>query len=113
MMQRPVQFVGYALIFGLIGCAIRLASGPSGREDQVEVNNVHVNLVSPEMAVEHFSEILKFRTISSLASKNHVEKPEEFRKLHWCLRTQWLSVFKALEVQEVRTLVNTTASRSV
>lgn len=112
-MQRPVQIVGYALLFGLLGCAIRLAFEPSSGIDQVEVENVHVNLVRPELAVKHFSEVLKFRTVSSLTSDNHVELPEEFRKLHRCLRTQWLNVFKALEVQEVRMLIYTTVSKSM
>jgi hypothetical protein len=69
-MQKPIQLLSYASLIGLLGVVIRVALESSGGMNYVEAKHVHVNIVTPESAVKRFSEILKFRTVSSHTSED-------------------------------------------
>ncbi|KAI8465553.1 MAG: hypothetical protein J3K34DRAFT_525282 [Monoraphidium minutum] len=54
-----------------------------------------------DAAVERFSRVIQFKTVSDASSPNHALDPREFTRLDAFLRESYPSVFEALEVEKV------------
>ncbi len=100
-MQLSLPLLGCAIIVSLLAIATHFSADLSDHVSPGSIKPVHVDLVKPDEAIKHLSEILKFKTVSNYAAENHAELPEEFQKLHRSLRKQWPNVFKSLDVQQV------------
>lgn len=69
--------------------------------EELDFEPINVTLADPESVIDRFAGLLRFNTVSSLESDNHVLNPAEFLAQNKYIRKTWPTIFKKLDVREV------------
>ncbi|KXZ52045.1 hypothetical protein GPECTOR_10g1068 [Gonium pectorale] len=74
---------------------------PRGTDDDIFVPQSCMAPEEADQAVQRFSRLLQFRTVSNPGADHHVEEPEQFRRLHEWMAGAFPEAWETLEVEQV------------
>ena len=100
MARSASMWLGAATATVTVGICLAFLLQPSTTPAPLRAEQVQCKLPAKNEAIRRFSEILQFRTISSLQADNHVQDASEFSRLHEFLETSFPTAYARLSVEK-------------